>query len=133
VVEKETVIGVVGPCSAGKTTLINNLSQYGYRAKHIAQEHSYVKDMWRRIGKPDILVYLDVSYEQSMLRRPLNMSSRDFDEQIQRLNHARLHADYYLNTSTLPFQEVLDHVLSYFRSNRILPSESSEGSKQDQP
>jgi deoxyadenosine/deoxycytidine kinase len=114
---------VVGPCSAGKTTLINNLSQQGYNSKHIAQEHSYVLEMWKLIGNPDILIYLDVSYEQSMRRRPLNMSPHDFDEQIRRLNHARQHADYYLDTSTIPSQEVFDRVVFYLQNSSIPPSE----------
>lgn len=124
-VENKTIIGLVGPCSAGKTTLSNNLSQLGYNAKHIAQEHSYVKDMWKLISNPDILIYLDVSYEQSMQRRPLNMSAQDFDEQIQRLNHARQHADYYLDTSTISAQEVFDRVTAYLRKSKIDPGSGS--------
>lgn len=120
-VEKKTIIGLVGPCSAGKTTLSNNLSQIGYDAKHIAQEHSYVKNMWKLISNPDILIYLDVSYEQSMRRRPLNMSGQDFEEQIQRLKHARQHADYYLDTSTISAQEVFNRVKDYLSRSKIEP------------
>jgi deoxyadenosine/deoxycytidine kinase len=130
-VEKKTTIGVVGPCSAGKTTLINNLSQHGYTVKHIAQEHAYVKEMWELIGNPDVLIYLDVSYEQSMRRRPLNMSPQDFDEQIQRLSHAHQHADYYLDTSTLRAQEVFDRVMIYLRSNKIPPSHNRKRSTEN--
>lgn len=126
-VENKTVIGLVGPCSAGKTTLRNNLSQIGYVAKHIAQEHSYVKDMWKQISNPDILIYLDVSYEKSMQRRPLNMSIEDFDEQIQRLKHARQHADYYLDTSTISAQEVYNRVRAYLRKSNIIPIRGGNG------
>ena len=52
-------IGVVGPCAAGKTTLIAGLRNHGYTAKHIAQEHSYVPAMWQLLTNPDILIYLD--------------------------------------------------------------------------
>jgi deoxyadenosine/deoxycytidine kinase len=126
-VENKTIIGLVGPCSAGKTTLRHNLSQVGYVAKHIAQEHSYVKDMWKQISKPDILIYLDVSYEQSMERRPINMSIEDFDEQIQRLKHARQHANYYLDTSTISAQEVYNRVRAYLRKSNIIPVSDSSG------
>jgi len=114
----KTIIGVVGPCSAGKTTLITELSQHGFSAKHIAQEHSYVKDMWQRIGKPDILVYLDVSYEQSMKRRPLNMSALEFEEQKQRLVHARQHAECYLDTTALTPQEVFAYVEGFLGNSQ---------------
>ncbi len=56
------LIGVVGPCAAGKTTLVSGLRQAGYEVRHIAQEHSYVADMWKRLTNPDILIYLHVSY-----------------------------------------------------------------------
>jgi thymidylate kinase len=114
-IDRRATIGIVGPCSAGKTTLIENLSKHGYITKHIAQEHSYVKDMWKLISNPDILIYLDVSYEQSMQRKPLNMSPQEFTEQIHRLEDARNHADYYVDTDSISSQEVFDHVMTYLR------------------
>jgi len=32
---------------------------------HIAQEHSYVPYMWKRITNPDLLIYLNASFEVS--------------------------------------------------------------------
>ena len=55
------LIGIVGPCGAGKTTLAQGLRGKGYRARAIVQEHSYVQDMWQRITKPDILIFLQAS------------------------------------------------------------------------
>ena len=99
-------IGIVGPCSAGKSTLIANLHQHGYLGKHIAQEHSFVPDMWKRLVDPMVLIYLDVSYKTSMKRRPLDMNSSEFDEQNSRLQHAQQNADLYLQTDNLTIKEV---------------------------
>ena len=110
-------IGVVGPCSAGKTTLIRGLAESGFQAMHIAQEHSYVPEMWRRIGKPKILIYLDVSYQVSMNRRPLDMGEKEFSEQVERLTHAREHADLYLNTDALSPANVLEMVMKFLGRN----------------
>jgi cytidylate kinase len=106
-------IGIVGPCAAGKTTLISALRQHGYWARHIAQEHSYVADMWQRISNPELLIYLDVSYKISMLRKPMNWGEKDFTEQVRRLLHARQHANLYIDTSNLSTGEVLQKVLDF--------------------
>lgn len=108
------LIGVVGPCAAGKTTLISGLNQHGYRrVRHIAQEHSYVQDMWKRITNPDVLIYLDVSYPLTIERRKMNWTPAEYQVQLRRLNHARLHADLYISTDHLTPQEVLDQVLFF--------------------
>lgn len=108
-------IGVVGPCAGGKTTLIQALKQYGFDGKHIAQEHSYVKDMWQRISKPDVLIYLDVSYPISKNRRDMNWSQKEFDLQVVRLEHARINANIYIDTDELNPDQVLQRVLAYLR------------------
>jgi adenylate kinase family enzyme len=54
----KVLVGVVGPCGSGKSTLIAALEAQGYPCRHIAQEHSYVKDMWKRITNPDVLIFL---------------------------------------------------------------------------
>lgn len=103
---KDLTIGVVGPCAAGKTTLINNLKKQGYHARQIAQEHSYVQDMWARISKPSLLIYLDVSYENSINRKRLNWSRKEYQTQIERLYHARKNADIYIDTNNINSDEV---------------------------
>jgi RNase adaptor protein for sRNA GlmZ degradation len=107
------LIGIVGPCSAGKSTLIRALEDRGYPAKHIAQEHSFVPDMWKRITNPGQLIYLDVSYQTSMRRRPLAMSDAEFEEQARRLRHARQFADLYIDTEHLSPEQVLEQVLAF--------------------
>jgi thymidylate kinase len=119
-------IGVVGPCAAGKTTLIAALRTLGYRAHHIAQEHSYVADMWERISKPDVLIYLDVSYNISMLRRPMNWVEADFTEQVHRLQHARQHASLYIDSDDLTPGEVLQKVIDFLNS---IPLNSGKSGK----
>ena len=112
-----SLIGIVGPCGSGKTTLTDGLNSLGFSTRHIAQEHSYVKDMWKRITNPDLLVFLDVSYGVSQQRRPMNWNEVDFNEQQLRLSHAREHADFYLETDNLNIEEVLERVLSFITSN----------------
>jgi deoxyadenosine/deoxycytidine kinase len=113
---KDLKIGVVGPCAAGKTTLTNGLLNNGYNAKQIAQEHSYVQDMWERLTHPDILIYLDVSYNYTMKRRNLNWSIQEFKTQVDRLRHAREHADIRINTDSFSPQDVLDQVMKFLES-----------------
>ena len=109
--DEEPVIGVVGPCAAGKSTLVSDLRSRGYQARHIAQEHSYVQDMWKQISNPDILVYLDVSFEISIKRTGSNWARVIYEKQVQRLLHAKQHADLYINTNDLSPEQVIEFVL----------------------
>jgi deoxyadenosine/deoxycytidine kinase len=109
------LIGVVGPCASGKSTLIAGLTRLGVRTRHIAQEHSYVKDMWQRLTNPDILVFLDVSYPITCQRRKLDWTEADWQEQQQRLSHARAHTDLYLDTDELDIAEVFEKVIEFIR------------------
>ncbi len=112
---REYTIGVVGPCAAGKSTLVKRLREAGYRARHIAQEHSFSPRMWQRISTaPDILVFLDVSYPVSAARRPdSRWRIQDYEEQQRRLAHARQHADLYLDTDGLTPEEVFRQVTTF--------------------
>ena len=110
---KSLTLGLVGPCTSGKSLLCTKLESRGYRVKHIAQEHSFVKDMWKKITDPDLLIFLDVSYPTTLRRRKWNFQEADYQEQLRRLAHARQHADIYVNTDTLTPDEVLEQVLVY--------------------
>jgi deoxyadenosine/deoxycytidine kinase len=112
----ELLIGVVGPCGAGKSSLVAELKSRGYQIRHIGQEHSYVPDMWKRLTNPDLLIYLDVSYENTILRRKLDWSYAEYSEQLNRLRHARQHADLYLDTNKMTSNDVIQVVLSYVTS-----------------
>jgi cytidylate kinase len=106
-------VGVVGPCCAGKSTLVAALTARGYVARHIAQEHSFAPRMWHVIGHTDVLVFLDVSYAVAQQRRWMNWQPHHLQEQQRRLRHARDHCHLYLHTDTLTAQEVLNRVLAF--------------------
>jgi hypothetical protein len=110
-------IAVVGPCASGKSTLVAALRADGYDARHPAQEHSYVKDMWRRLTKPDVLIYLDLSLEAYRQRRPRDDAGPKYLEmQRARLAHAREHADLVVETSGMTAEEVRDRVITILRA-----------------
>ena len=105
------IIGVVGPCASGKSTLVAALRSKNYHARHIAQEHSYVRDMWKQMSDPDFLIYLDVSFEISVRRTGTSWNRGIFEKQEARLEHAKNHADLYIQTDELNPRQVLNIVL----------------------
>lgn len=117
--KKGQLIGIVGVCASGKSTLIEGLTSRGYKARHIAQEHSYVKDMWRRITNPDILIFLDASFEKARTRRKMDWNYEDYLEQQRRVSHARENADFYLDTTLLTAESVLNQVLAFLENKEI--------------
>ena len=111
-------VGIVGPCTAGKSTLIKGLSgrltgEVKVELRHKAQEHSYVQTMWQQINPPDQLIFLDVSYPVSMQRRKFNWTLEEYQEQQRRLTHAREHADFYIMTDELSPEQVAEQVASF--------------------
>ncbi len=110
-------IAIVGPCSAGKTMLAEGLLAVGYEdVRQPAQEHSYVPTMWQRITQPDILIYLDVDYQNVNNRRPRNNGGRQrLAEQHRRLAHAYQHCDFYLDTSDLTPTQIYTRILSFLQ------------------
>ena len=122
-VDSKTVrIAVVGPCSSGKSTLTKSLKAAGFEARHPAQEHSYVANMWQRVTKPDLLVYLDVDYANMRARRPLTDGGpQRLTEQHYRLRHARELCDFYLDTSNLSAAEVKTAVFNFLHSLGLAP------------
>ena len=112
---QQPLIAVVGPCAAGKTTLIDGLVEQGYRARQIAQEHSYVPRMWQILTQPDILIYVDAGFESCTERKQLNWSRTDYERQTERLAHARQHCDIYLDTEGISAQKALERALEALR------------------
>ena len=111
--KSELKIGLVGPCAAGKTTLARRLGDLGYQVRIIAQEHSYVPDMWQRLTNPDILVYLSVSYQNTKIRRNMSWTEAEYQEQLFRLRHAIDHADLRIETDQFTAEQVLEQVLTF--------------------
>ncbi len=104
-------VAVVGPCASGKSTLVKALREAGYEARHPAQEHSYVPDMWLRLVDPDVLIYLDVTYEALLARRPTFGEREYLEREKARLAHAREHADLVVDTSGMTSEAVREFVL----------------------
>ena len=109
--EERPLIAVVGPCASGKSTLVRALREHEYNAREVVQEHSCAPTMWQRITQPDVLIYLDVSWETARQRRPTNAGASWWAKMTRRLDHAREHADFYILTDELTPQEILDRTL----------------------
>ena len=109
---KTLLVGIVGPCGAGKSTLAEGLKSNGYTARAIAQEHSFVPDMWQRLTAPDILVFLQASCQVGALRRNMSWTLKEWQEQQHRLRHARQCAGIYIDTDNLDIPGVLSSVLA---------------------
>jgi deoxyadenosine/deoxycytidine kinase len=108
---------VVGVCAAGKTTLVEALRARGFNARRILQEHSYVPEMWQRIVAPDVLIYLDAGLATVRVRR------RDptfpewlWQQENERLRHARTYCDFYLQTDDLTPAEVAGRVEAFLNT-----------------
>ena len=107
---KDLLIGVVGVCASGKSTLIRLLTDRGYRCRHIAQEHSYVQNMWKRLTNPDILIFLEVSYTKTLTRKKINWTIDEYNLQLQRLGNAYENADIRILTENITPGQLIDLV-----------------------
>ena len=111
--EPDRLIALVGPCASGKSALGKRLRAVGYNVREPAQEHSFVPDMWQRLTNPDILIYLDVDYPNTVARRRVNWPEWLWEAQQHRLRHARANCDYYLDTVGLDEEQVFQRVLAF--------------------
>jgi deoxyadenosine/deoxycytidine kinase len=105
--DNQARIAIVGPCASGKTTLAHALQAKELSARQIAQEHSYVANMWEVLAKPTILIYLDASYPVCTQRKSLSWTLKEYEAQIERLAHARANCHIYIETDELTPDEVL--------------------------
>jgi thymidylate kinase len=114
--DRTVKIGVVGICGAGKTTLAEGLKKHGIPVRQIAQEHSYVPEMWQIISNPDVLIFLEVAYPITLKRKNFHWSREEYQQQADRLRHAYQHADLRIDTDELTPDEVLKRVLAFLGS-----------------
>jgi nicotinamide riboside kinase len=116
----EPRVAVVGPCAAGKSTLVAALRERGYDAQAVGQEHSGVPYLWR-LGQPDLLIFLDVDIETTGRRRESVWPADLYETQQARLANAREHAALYLDTSALTAREVAERALAFLAASAMVP------------
>ena len=113
--EDSRKIVVVGPCAAGKTTLVSALRALGYDARVSGQEHSEIPTLWR-LSHPDVLIVLDVDIAAVRDRRGGQWPEWLHDLQVRRLDAASKAADLAIDTSALRAQAVVDRVVAYLEN-----------------
>ncbi len=69
--------------------------------RQCSQEHSYVPDMWRRICKPDVLIYLDAGLATIRRRRQISWGLSYLQVLNDRLRDARAHSDLVIRTDDM--------------------------------
>ena len=69
--------------------------------------------MWQKIVSPDILIFLDASFEVATTRRMLKWTESEYQEQLYRLRDARDHADMVITTDHLSTQQVAEQVIEF--------------------
>ncbi len=106
-------IGLVGPCTSGKSTIRLILEEKGFRVRHIAQEHSFAPKMWKQIANPDVLIFLDVSYPVTLERRNWRWTVADYEEQLRRLSHARANADLVIDTDAYTPEAIAKKIVDF--------------------
>lgn len=102
----------MGVCGAGKSTLEQRLRALGFDAFSVAQEHSYVRELWRKRA-PDVLVYLDANLSTIRRRGHKTFSRILLEDERKRLAWARRRADIYIKTDRLTPDEVVGTVLDF--------------------
>lgn len=114
------LVKIVGVSAAGKSTLVAGLRDLGYNARPVAQEHSQVPDMWQRIRPPDLLIFLDADLTAQGERRPdVSWNEPWRRTELERLAHARCHADLVIDTSHLSPENVLQQAIKFLRVSSV--------------
>jgi chloramphenicol 3-O-phosphotransferase len=105
-------IVVVGPCAAGKSTLVTALRALGYDAHVSGQEHSEIATLWQH-SQPDVLIALDVDITAVRDRRGDAWPEWLHDLQVRRPAAASRAADLAVDTTMLSAQAVVARVVTY--------------------
>ena len=107
-------IVVVGPCASGKSTLVSRLKDLGFEAHAVAQEHSAVRELWKR-KNPDVLIALDVSLDIVRARRSPTWLEAVYERQHERLASAYAAADLTIDTAEHDADEVVAIVCDWLQ------------------
>jgi cytidylate kinase len=107
-------IVVVGPCAAGKSTLVAALRELGYDAHASGQEHSEIAMLWQH-SHPDVLIALEVDISAVRERRGGSWPEWLHDRQVRRLAAASRAADLAIDTTAISPQTVVDRVVAYLQ------------------
>ena len=117
------LVKIVGVSAAGKSTLVAGLRRLGFNARPVAQEHSQVPDMWQQIRPPRLLIFLDADLPAQGARRPdVSWNEPWRRTELQRLEHARGHADLVIDTSILTPGKVLEQAVDFLRRREVQPA-----------
>ena len=107
-------IVVVGPCAAGKSTLVAALRELGYDAHASGQEHSEIAMLWQH-SHPDVLIALEVDISAVRERRGGSWPEWLHDRQVRRLAAASRAADLAIDTTAITSQTVIERVVAYLQ------------------
>jgi chloramphenicol 3-O-phosphotransferase len=110
--EESRKIVVVGPCAAGKSTLVTALRELGYDAHVSGQEHSEIATLWQH-SQPDVLIALDADIAAVRDRRGDSWPEWLHDLQVRRLAAAARAADLAIDTTKLSTDAVVARVVAY--------------------
>lgn len=103
-------IVVVGPCASGKSTLANQLRELGHDVRVSGQEHSSIRNLWRKIDH-DVLVALEIDLDTVRARRSPSWPEDVYQRQQERLRDAYAAADIVIDTATASPDEAVRLVL----------------------
>jgi GTPase SAR1 family protein len=112
--EESRKIVVVGPCAAGKSTLVTALRELGYDAHVSGQEHSEIATLWQH-SQPDVLIALEVEIRAVRGRRGGSWPEWLHDVQVRRLAEASRAANLVIDTTGLTPESVVDRVVAYLQ------------------
>lgn len=104
-------IVVIGPCAAGKSSLVARLKARGLDASACAQEHSDVPYLWQ-LSKPDLVLFLDADRDTIGARRGVAWPAALDRAQRRRLARGRARVDCYIDSSALTPEEVADRAVT---------------------
>lgn len=113
--KRRSTVVVVGVCGSGKTELVRRLRHHGYQARVVAQEHSFVRTLWRHQGVPDHVIVLTARPETVAERGRTTVTATILTAQVARLTDAERVATLVVATDDLSPSEVAAFVLERLR------------------